>query len=79
MALGNSGGHAVAVVRVICGERRDRCRHLVEQGANLGTVIDLSCGQRCQDNLTGIDVNADVQLLRGPPRIVLRSKPFMAR
>jgi hypothetical protein len=41
MTLGDRGGNAVLVVPAVSGERSHGCRHLVEQGADLGAVIDV--------------------------------------
>ena len=57
-----SGGNALLVVDAVGGERGHRSRDLVEQGADLGAVIDLLCGQRRRDDLAGAGVQADVQL-----------------
>ncbi len=65
MALGDRGSNALLVVRAVGGERRPRCRHLVEQGADRGTVVDLLRSQRRGDNLTGVGVQANVQKLWG--------------
>ena len=41
MARGDRGGHALLIVGAIGGERGHRCRHLVEQRADLGGVVGL--------------------------------------
>ena len=78
MALGDHGGHAVLVVSAIGGERRRRCRHLVEQGADRGTVVHLLRGQHRRDDLAGVGVHADVQPAPGPARLgaVLLDQPL---
>jgi hypothetical protein len=68
MTFGDHGGNAFLVVRAISGERGHGCRHLVEQGANLGAVIDVVGGQRRRDNLAAVGIHADVQLPPGPAR-----------
>jgi len=42
---------------------------LVEQGADLGTVVDVVRGQRRRDDLPGVGVQADVQKLWGGRRL----------
>ena len=69
MALGDRGGDVVLVVGAVGGERRDRCRHLVDQGADLEGVVDLLPGQRRGDDLAGVGVQADVQRPSGPARL----------
>src|SRR3954470_5862061 len=64
VTLGDRGGNAFLVVGAVRGERGHWCRHLVEQGANLGAVIDVVGGQRRRDNLASVGVYADVQLPR---------------
>jgi hypothetical protein len=66
MTLGHCGGNAFLVVGAVRGKRGHRCRHLVEQGANLGAVIDVVGGQRHGDNLAILGIHADVQLAPGP-------------
>jgi len=42
---------------------------LIEQGANLGAVVDLLCRQHRRDDLPGVGIQADVQLPPGPARL----------
>ena len=68
VTLGDCGGNAFLVVGAVRGERDHRCRHLVEQGTNLGAVIGILVGQHGCDDLPGVGVHAEVQL---PPRPAL--------
>ena len=63
MTLSDSGGNAILVVRAAASERGHGCRHLVEQGAGLRAVVDLLHRQRRRDDLAGVGVYADVQLI----------------
>jgi len=69
MALGDGGGNAVLVVSAVAGEGGHRSRHLIEQGADLGAVVDLLRCQRRRDDLPGVGIQADVQLAPGPARL----------
>ena len=62
MTFGHGSGHPLLVVRAIGGERGQKSWHLVEQGADPGTVVDLLRSQRRRDDLPGVGVQADVQL-----------------
>ena len=53
---------AVLIVSIVGGERRHRAIYLIEQGADLGRVIDIAGGQRCRRNPSSVGVNGDVQL-----------------
>ena len=68
MALGHGGGNALLAVGAVSGERPQRSRYLIEQGADLGTVIDIFHGQRCRGDLPGAGIQAGVPLARGPAR-----------
>ncbi len=69
MARGDGGGNALLVVGTVGGERGHGSRHLIEQGADLGTVVHLLRGQHSCDDLPGVGVQADVQLAPGPARL----------
>ncbi len=69
MALGNAGVDAVLVVSAVAGERGHCARDLVEQGADLGAVIDLLGCERRGDDLARLGIQADVQLPPGPARL----------
>jgi hypothetical protein len=62
MAPSDGGGDTILVVCAVGGERRHRPWHLVEQGADLNTVVDVFVGQRCCDDLPGAGIQADVRL-----------------
>jgi len=74
MTLGHGRGHAVLVVSAIAGERGHHARDLIEQGADLGAVVDLLGGQRGCDDLAAAGIHADVQLSPRPARQGLRMK-----
>ena len=78
MALGNAVVNAVLVVSAVGGERGHRARDLVEQGANLGAVVDLLGGQRRGDDLAALGIHADVQFSPRPARLgaVLFQQPL---
>ena len=78
MTLGDRGGNAFLVVGAVRGERDHRCRHLVEQGANLGAIIGILVGQHRRDDLAGVGIHAEVQLPPGPARAgaVLLDQPL---
>ncbi len=42
---------------------------MIEQGTDLGAVVDVFVGQRCCDDLAGVGVQADVQLAPRPARL----------
>ena len=51
---------AVSIVSTVGGERRHWAIYLIEQGADLGHVIDIAGGQRCRGDLPGVSVDGDV-------------------
>src|SRR5215203_1649571 len=68
VALGDAGVSTVLIVRAIGRERDHRPRHLVEQGTGLGAVIDVVGGQCGGDDLAGVGVHAEMQMLWGRRR-----------
>src|SRR3954449_12520268 len=68
VALGDAGVTTVLVVSAIARERGHRPRHLVEQGTGLGAVIHVGGGQRGGDDLAGVGVHAEMQMLWGRRR-----------
>jgi hypothetical protein len=56
------------VLSAITRERGHRSRHLVEQGTGLGAVIDVGGGQHGGDDLAGVGVHAEMQMLWGRRR-----------
>ena len=68
ITLGDRMGNAFLIIGAIGGERCHGSRNLIEQGANLRTVVDLLCGQRSRDNLAGVGVQTNVQFAPGPAR-----------
>jgi len=69
MALGNAGVNAVLVIPAIAGERGHRACDLIEQGADLGAVVDLLGCERGSDDLAAAGIQANVQLPPGPARL----------
>ena len=53
------------VTGTVSGERRQRHRHLVQQGTNLGGIVDLLAGQARSHDLAGDGIHTQMQL---PPR-----------
>jgi hypothetical protein len=68
MTFGNGGVNAILIISPVARDRGHRICGLLEQGANLGTVIYIMRGQRCGHDLTGIGVHAEMQLVPGPTR-----------
>jgi hypothetical protein len=60
VALPNGVVNSILIVGSIAGERRQRIRGLVEQGANLSAVVDVFAGQRRSHDLAGLSVDAEV-------------------
>jgi len=69
MMLGDGHENPVLIVCAIACEGRHGPWHLIEQGANLGAIVDLLRGQRCCDDLPVVGIQADVQLAPGPARL----------
>jgi len=74
VAFGDAGINAILIIRSIAGERGQRTRDLVTQGADLGerareggTVVHIFVGLRRSHDLTGVGVDAEVQRLPRPP------------
>ena len=78
MALVQGGIHAGPVIGAIAQEAVDRLDNLVEQGADLRSVIDVATGQRSRDDPAAPCGQADVQLLPGTPllRAVFLDQPL---
>src|SRR3954463_8978916 len=78
MALGDAGVDAFLVVRTVAGERGDLAVHLVQQGTDLGAIIDVVGGQRGRDDLAGVGIPAEVELPPGSARLraVLLDQPL---
>jgi hypothetical protein len=55
----------ILVIGTVSGERRHRHRHLVQQGTNLGGIVDLLAGQARSRDLAGDGIHIQMQL---PPR-----------
>ena len=68
VALGDAGVNTILIVGAVAREGDHRSCHLVEQGANLGTVVSLRAGQRRGDDLAGVGIPAEVQKLWGRRR-----------
>ena len=65
MTVGNLAINAVLVVSTVSGERRDRTVNLIEQGADLGRVIDIAGGQRRRCKPAGLYGSAAARFLSG--------------
>ncbi len=78
MTRGDLAVDAVLIVGAVGGERGNRAIHLIEQGADLGRIVDVAGGQRGRRNLPGVGVHGNVQLAPRPPcfRAVLLEQPF---
>ena len=61
MALVEGGVHAGSVIAAVAHEELYRLDDLVEQGLDLGGVIDVAVGQDGSDDPAGHGVKADVQ------------------
>src|SRR3954468_2398923 len=66
MAPADASVHAILVVRPVARDRGYRARDLVEQGADLVTVVNLAACQRCGDDLARVGVHTKVQFPPGP-------------
>ena len=78
VARGNLAMDVLLIVSTVSRERSNRTMYLIEQGADLGRVIDIAGGQRRGRDPSGIDVYDDVQLAPRPSglRAVLPKQPF---
>ncbi len=78
MALGNAGVDAVLVVSTVASERSHRACNLIEQGADLGAIVDLLGRERRSNDLAAANIHPDVQLSPGPARLgaVLLQQPL---
>src|SRR3954469_8041618 len=68
MALADAGVDAVLVVRAVACDGGHCACDLVEQGANLGTVIDIVGRQRRRNDPARVSIDAEVHLAPGPAR-----------
>src|SRR3954447_13131103 len=66
MAPADASVHAILIVRPVARDRGYRARDLVEQGADLVTVVNLAARQRCGDDLARVGIHTEVQFLPGP-------------
>jgi len=69
MTLGDCGGNTLLVICAIGGERGHGSHDLIEQGASLGIIIDFLRGQRRSHDLSGVGIQASVELTPGPTRL----------
>src|SRR3954464_14173152 len=78
MALADASVYAILIVRPVARDRGDRARDLVEQGADLVTVVNLAARQRCGDDLARVGIHTEVQFPPGPAlaRTVLLDQPL---
>jgi hypothetical protein len=56
---------AVLIAGTVGGERRHRAIHLIEQGPDLGSVVDVAGGQPSRRDLPAVGVRSNVQKLWG--------------
>src|SRR3954453_2616442 len=68
VALPDAGVNTILVVRTIAREGGHRSVHLNEEGTGLGAVIHVVGGQRGGDDLAGVSVHAEMQMLWGRRR-----------
>src|SRR3954468_6443604 len=66
MAPADASVHAILIVRPVARDRGYRARDLVEQGADLVTVVNLAARQRCGDDLARVGIHTEVQCPPGP-------------
>ena len=78
MALIQGGVYASSVIAAVAQEELHRLGDPVEQGADLGGVIDVAVGQDGGDDPAGHRVKADVQFAPGAPLAgaVFLDQPF---
>ena len=56
---------SLLIVRAVSRERGNRVHDLVEQGADLRGVINVTCAQRGGEDAAGVGIHTDVQLAPG--------------
>src|SRR3954463_7169966 len=78
MALGDAGVDSFLIVRPVARNRGERCRDLVEQGADLGAIIGIVGRQLRRDDPARVGIHPDVQLAPGSAssRAVLLDQPL---
>ena len=78
VALRDAVVDAILIVPTVAGERGQRARHLVEQGAGLGAVVHLAAGQRRGHDPARVGVHAEMELSPRPARAraVLLGQPL---
>src|SRR3954463_16511916 len=57
MAPADASVHAILIVRPVARDRGYRALDLVEQGADLVTVVNLAARQRCGDDLARVGIH----------------------
>jgi hypothetical protein len=67
VALVQGGVHVGSVIAAVAQEELHRLGDLVEQGLDLGSIIDVAVGQDGSDDPAAHRVKADVQLAPGAP------------
>ena len=50
------------IVPTVASERDQRARHLVEQGADVGAIVDLAAGQRRGHDPARVGIHAEMEL-----------------
>ena len=63
MAFGHCSVDVVPIERAIACEERDRAIDLIEQGPNLGAVIDILGRQLRREDLAGVGVHTEMERL----------------
>ena len=78
MTRGDLAIDAVLVVSAVGGERGERATHLIEQGTDLRSIVDVAGGQNCRGDLAGVGVHGNMRLAPRPPclRAVLLKQPL---
>src|SRR5271157_2860848 len=78
MAFGNDAKDIVSVIGAVARKRSDRARDLIEQRADLRTVVDIVGGQFRSHDVASIGVYANVKLAprTSRSRAVLLDQPF---
>ena len=54
------------IICAVSRKRRQWAFHPLQQGTDLGGIIDVFFGQRGSDDFAGVGINADMQLPSGP-------------
>jgi hypothetical protein len=66
---GDAGVNAILIIGSIGNERGQRTRDLLEQGADLDSIVHVFTGQRRSHDLAGVGVHTEMQLPPRPARL----------